>query len=98
MEIENKEKLSLLVYDHFVHFICLSDELVLGDHRLELNFSCVHDLVELAELSISKIFVIHEVPLPTAVIITITVAFSWEINPLWMTELIAHEVEVSLTS
>jgi hypothetical protein len=98
VEIENKEKLSLLVNDHFVLFICLSDELVRGDHRLELDFSCVHDLVKLIELSVSKIFVIHEIPLPTAVIITITVAFSWEIDPLWMPELIAHEIEVSLTS
>jgi hypothetical protein len=98
MEIENKHKLSLFVNYHFVLFTCLSDELMRRDHRLELDFSCVHDLIELTELSVSKIFVVHEVPLPTAVIITITVTFSWEINPLWMPELIAHKIKVSFTS
>lgn len=98
VEIENKHKLSLFVYDHFVRFTCLSDELVLGYHRLELDFCCVHAFIKLTELSKSKIFVVHEVPLPTAVIITITIAFSWEINPLGMPKLISHEIEVSFTS
>lgn len=26
------------------------------------------------------------------------VAFSWEVNPLWVTELIAHKVQVSFTT
>ena len=98
MEVEDKKQFSLLVDDDLVLLICLSDKLMLGYHRFELSFCLVHNDIELAKLAVSQVFVISQVPLSSAVIITVTIALSWEINPLRMSKLISHEVQISFTS
>ena len=98
MEVEDKKQFSLLVDDDLVLLICLSDKLMLGYHGFELSFCLVHNDIELAKLAVSQVFVISQVPLSSAVIITVTIALSWEVNPLRMSKLISHKVQISFTS
>jgi hypothetical protein len=98
MEVEYEEKLPFLVNYHLVHFIRCSDELVLGDHGLELNFSRVHYFIEFTELSVSQVCIVHKIPLPSAVIITVSIALTREVDPFWMSKLVTHEVEICLTT
>ena len=68
-----------------------------GYHGFELNFCLVHYDIELTKLAVSEVFIISQVPLSSAVIITIAIALSWEVNPLRMSKLISHEVQISFT-
>lgn len=67
-------------------------------HGLEDLLHIVHGLVKLTQLAVSQILVIFQVPLSSAIVITVVVTISWEVNPFWVTELIAHEVEVGLST
>ena len=98
MEVEDKEQLSFFVNDDLVLLICLSDELMLRYHGFELNFCLVHYDIKLTQLAVSEVLIISQVPLSSAVIITITIALSWEVNPFRMSKLISHEVQISLSS
>ena len=44
---------------------------------------------------ITKVFIVDKTPLAASVLITPAVAFTWEVNPFWVSELVAHEVKVS---
>ena len=63
-------------------------------HGLEDFLHVVHGFVEFTQLAISEVLVVFQVPLSSAIVITIVVALSWEIDPLWMAELVTHEVEI----
>ena len=94
MEIEDKKQITLLVDDDFAHVVLGRHVLVLLDHGFESYLYLVHFFVESVEVAVSKIFVVHQVPLTTTMLITISITFSREIDPFGMTEFIAHEVEV----
>ena len=44
---------------------------------------------------IAELMVVHKVPLSAGVLVAPSVALAWEVNPLWVAELIAHEVQVA---
>lgn len=67
-------------------------------HNIEKIFHLVHDLVKLSEAMVVKVFVKLKTPLTTAPVIAPIVALPRKINPLWMAELVAHEVKVCLSS
>ena len=98
MEVENEYQVSLLVHNDLISFILLRYVLMRLDHGTEGDLYLVHLFVKSIKVTISQVFVVHEIPLTTAILITISVSFTWEINPLWMTELVTHEVKVSLTT
>ena len=54
-----------------------------------------HRRVKTVQIRKVEIGIIHELPLATGVFVTPTVAFAREIDPLRMTELIAHERQVA---
>ena len=54
-----------------------------------------HGIVKRVKLAIAQLLAVDEIPLATRVLVAPAIAFSREVNPLGMSELIAHEVEVS---
>jgi hypothetical protein len=98
VEIEYVEKVSFLVGNDLVAFMSKSNKLMWVYHGGELDLIGIHGLVKGTKLAISQVSVVQEIPLSSAVVIAVVVSLSWEVNPLWMTELITHKVEVSLTS
>ena len=54
-----------------------------------------HLLIEAVEVGIEVVGVVHQVPLATGILTTPSVPFAGEVNPLGVSELVAHEVEVS---
>jgi hypothetical protein len=67
-------------------------------HHTEYVLPVVHLLIEFVKLAESQALVVFQIPLASAVMITVVVSSSWEINPLGMSELIAHEIKVGLSS
>lgn len=67
-------------------------------HHIENGFPVVHHLVELTQLAKSEFFFVLQAPLSPAHVITKVVSLSWEVNPLGVAELVAHEVKVGLSS
>ena len=54
-----------------------------------------HLLIEAVEVGIEVVGVVHQVPLATGILTTPSVPFAGEVNPLGVSELVAHEVEVA---
>ena len=54
-----------------------------------------HLLIEAVEVGIEVVGVVHQVPLATGILTTPSVPFAGEVNPLGVSELVAHKVEVS---
>jgi len=98
MEVENINKITFLVNNYLVSLMLGGDVLMRLAHRLEDDFHLVHHLIPGSKLSISKVFIIHQIPLSSAVLIAISVSFSWKIDPLRMSELISHEVKIALST
>ena len=98
MEIENEQQITLLVGDDLVLLMRQSNILVQLHHGTELDLLLIHDSVELAQLTVTQQIVIHEVPLTSAVVKAEAVAFAREVDPLRVTELVSHEVQVGLSA
>ena len=54
-----------------------------------------HFLVEVAKEMVVELLIVNEVPLASCILVAPSVALSWEIDPLGMSKLVAHEVEVA---
>lgn len=98
MEIVDEDQVTLFVYYHFVALIVQGHILVRLDHGAKENLGSVHLLIKIVKLWVSEIFIVHEIPLSSAVLITISVSFTREIDPLRVSKLVAHEVEIALTA
>lgn len=51
-----------------------------------------HKLIKLKQMTVSEICSISKIPSSSTVMIAPVIAFSWEIDPLGMSKLVAHEV------
>ena len=69
-----------------------SQVLVFGTHYPQYSIPLVHVLVKFTELIVAQTLVAKQIPLPSAVMKAEIIAFSREVNPLWVAELISHEV------
>lgn len=98
MEIVDEDEVTLFVYYHFVALIVQGHILVRIDHGAKENLCSVHLLIKIVKLWISEIFIVHEIPLSSAVLITISVSFTREVDPFRVSKLVAHEVEIALTA
>ena len=58
----------------------------------------VHEFVKCTQLTIPKLFISEQIPLPSTVVIAPIVLLSWEVDPFRMTEFIAHKVQVALST
>ena len=68
------------------------------DHRAEKDFGLVHCFIESIKVTISQVVIVHKVPLSTTMLITISVSFTREINPLRVAKFITHKIEVTFTT
>ena len=78
--------------------------LVLGGHIAWIRpqpslllLQMVHGSIKLVETSVEKIAIIHEVPLPSGIVITLSVAHTGKVQPLRMSKLVTNEVEISFS-
>merc|ERR1719232_198470 len=58
-----------------------------------LLLQMVHGSIKLVETSVEKIAIVHEVPLPSSVVITLSVANTGKVQPFRMTKLVTNEVK-----
>ncbi len=98
MEAVDVNQVALLVGDDLVLLARHRDVLVLRDHVLVSDLHRVHGRIPGPQLRVPQVLVIHEVPLAATVIVRVLVALSWEVHPLRMTKLVAHEVEIRLSA
>lgn len=94
-EIENEEQLTPHKCQHLIAVIV---PYLLHGGKIEVLLALdylQHFLVEVAQVVVAKLFVVNQVPLPAGIFITPSIAFAGEIYPLWVSKLIAHEVEVT---
>ena len=54
-----------------------------------------HFTVEIAKIMITKLLVVHQIPLSAGVLIAPSIAFTREVDPLRMSEFIAHEIQIT---
>ena len=66
--------------------------LVEAEYRLNQMY---HIAIEGIEELIIEVLTIDELPLTAGILVAPAIAFAREIDPFWMTELIAHEVEIT---
>ena len=94
-EVEDEEEFTTLVCQHLI--------IVLGpyfgdggllDVLLELQY-LQHLLVKVAQIVVAEFLVVHKVPLTAGILVAPSVVLAGEVNPFRVTELVAHEVEVS---
>ena len=72
---------------NFLHRRIVESRLTL--HHLQ------HPAVEIAKIVIAKGLVIDQIPLPARILVAPSVALAREIDPLGMTKLVAHKIEVA---
>mmetsp|Transcript_66966 Transcript_66966/g.160398 ORF Transcript_66966/g.160398 Transcript_66966/m.160398 type:complete len:280 (-) Transcript_66966:1218-2057(-) len=98
MEVEDKEAIPALEDEDLVHLIAARAELMLGAQKLESVLESLHDLIEGLEVLELQVVSVWQVEAPPAMPIAPTIPLAWEINPLWVAELIADEVQVAFTA
>ena len=94
-EVEDEEQVASHISEYLIAIIvpdfnnwCLV--------KVLFTLNCLeHLLVEVAEIVIAEILVIYQIPLSASILVAPSVTLAREINPLWMTELITHEVQVA---
>mmetsp|Transcript_58518 Transcript_58518/g.127102 ORF Transcript_58518/g.127102 Transcript_58518/m.127102 type:complete len:437 (+) Transcript_58518:300-1610(+) len=102
VEVEDEEELAPLEGDDLVALVLDGDVLVvlrfLRVEPLEAVLARLHQLVERVEELVAEVVGIREVPAAAAVLVAPAVRRGREVDPLWVSELVAHEVEVALAA
>ena len=94
-EVEHEDKVAAHVGENLVAVVVpylLHRSLL--EVLLELQ-SLQHIVVEVAEELVVEVGIVDEIPLAACVFMAPAVAFAWKVDPLRMSELITHEVEVT---
>ena len=97
MKVEAEDTSCSLKHNHLVI-------LVLGGHvawiRAQpslLLLQMVHGSIKLVQTSVEKIAIIHQVPLSSGVVITLSIAHTGKVQPLRMSKLVTNEVKISFS-
>mmetsp|Transcript_13740 Transcript_13740/g.31730 ORF Transcript_13740/g.31730 Transcript_13740/m.31730 type:complete len:415 (+) Transcript_13740:249-1493(+) len=99
VEVEDEEKFSLLGDDHLISLVLQAHILMAAlMHEAECLFQALHGRVEVVEMDVTKMRLVREVPLAASVMVRPVVPDAGEVDPLRVTKLVAHEVEISLSS
>jgi len=93
MEIVDEDEVTLFVYYHFVALIVQGHILVRLDHGAKENLGSVHLLIKIVKLWVSEIFIVHEIPLSSAVLITISVSFTRKVEIALTAERLRNETD-----
>ena len=78
--------------------------LVLGGHVAWIRpkpslllLQMVHGSIKLVETSVEKIAIVHQVPLSSSVVITLSISHAGKVQPLRMSKLVTNEVKISFS-
>ena len=94
-EVEEEEQVAAFVGQYLVTIVVPDfAHLETLDGTLFLQ-SLEHGGIKVAQIVIAKLLVVHQIPLTTGILLAPSVTFAGEVNPFGMSELIAHEVEIT---
>ena len=94
-EVEHKDNVATHVSQHLVAIVVPN---LLHRSLIEIFLALYHLqhlAVEVAKIVVVELLIVNEVPLAACILMAPAVAFAREINPLRVSKLIAHEVEVA---
>lgn len=98
VEVEDPQETGTLEHDDLVALVLQADVCLWCVQPAILLLGPLHLAVELVEEPVAQEFVIDEVELATSIVEAVVVALAREVEPLWVTKLVALEVQVSLAS
>jgi len=98
VEVENEHQFALFVNNNLVFFRGEGHVLVGVAHHPEHILPMVHGLIKGIQLAEAEALVILQVPLTAAEMVAVVVARPGKVDPLWMSEFIAHKVQVGLSA
>mmetsp|Transcript_12211 Transcript_12211/g.30652 ORF Transcript_12211/g.30652 Transcript_12211/m.30652 type:complete len:228 (-) Transcript_12211:1566-2249(-) len=99
MKVENKQQFALLRHNHLVTLVLERNILVaVLNQEGESLLQSVHGSVKVVQVDVPKMSLIGKRPLTTSAVVRPVIADTGEIDPLGMPELVAHEVEVALST
>ena len=93
--VENEDEVAALECEHLVVVFLPEFLNGFGLEVVLLVHYADHGIVEAVEVFVFQVFAVNEVPLASGILIAPSVAFTREVDPFRMSELIAHEVEVA---
>ena len=97
IKVHHKDQVSSLEGQDFVHAIADGHEFVLRAQPFEAIFQGLHQLIKVLKILVAQRLVIRQIPSSATEMVAPSVLSSWEIDPLWMPKLIAHEVQIACT-
>mmetsp|Transcript_61777 Transcript_61777/g.147378 ORF Transcript_61777/g.147378 Transcript_61777/m.147378 type:complete len:223 (+) Transcript_61777:4157-4825(+) len=98
MEVHHKEQITTLEGNDLVTLVLEHHILVFRRKPGETALRCLHQLVKSLEEVVAQVILVCEIPAAAAVVVTPAILRPREVNPLWVSKLIAHEVQVALTT
>ena len=95
IEIENKYQILTHISEYLVAVVVPDFLYGSGLEVLDALDDLQHGSIEVAQVVVGQVLVIYQVPLAAGILARPSVAFAWEVYPFGMSELVAHEVEVT---
>ena len=96
--VEDKDQVATLIDDGLVFLIGIKHPRRWCLHHGMAFHKVKHGLIEGAHEMIFQVFIVHQRPLTTGVMVAPAVVEAREVDPFGMTKLIAHKVEPCLTA
>lgn len=98
VEVKDKQQLTLFKNKYLVAVVLRPYVLKLWLEHVEVRVQLYHFLLEVVQKMVSQITVVRKIPSSSAVMVRPAVALAGKINPFRMSEFVAHECQVTLTS
>ena len=98
MEVKDKQQISSFKYYQLIFIVNECYILMLTVQPVECIFELIKGCIKFLQVLIFKIRVVAEVPLSAAVVEAEGVALPREVDPLGVSELVAHEVQVRISA
>lgn len=98
VEVKDKQQLTLFKHQYLVAVVLRPYVLRLWLEHVEARVQLYHFLLEVVQKVVSQITVVRKIPSSSAVMVRPAVALTGEVNPFRMSELVAHESQITLTS
>jgi hypothetical protein len=98
VEVKNKQQLALFKHQYLVAVVLRPYVLGLWLKHVEFRVQLYHFLLEVVQKMVPQINVVRKIPSSSAVMVRPAVALAGKVNPFRMSEFVAHESQVTLTS
>lgn len=98
IQVHHEEQIASLEGQDFVHPIANGHEFVFRAEPFEAILQGLHQFIEVLEILVAQGLIISQIPPSATEMMAPSILRTREIDPLWMAELIAHEVQITCTS